>query len=455
MVAPAAPSASSRPWWSLSLTRQIVLGLIVGVLVGWWFNLHFSTRGLGPAEAAGLQDAKAFWIQWPALVRDIFLHLIKAMIAPLIFASVVQGFAGTGDMKKAVRIGWKSLLYFEVVTTLALAVGLLVVNAAQPGAGVVLTPDPAASGPATAGLAKVLSLAETILHIFPTSLADAMARNDVLQVVCFAVFFAMAVIAAGEAGKPVLTFFGSLTQVMFKFAGIIMRFAPFGVGAAIAVTVADQGLGSLLALAKLVLTLYSALVIFVVVVLGAVIWLARVPLKPFVRAVREPFTLAFATANSEAALPKAFENMERLGVPRGIVGFVLPAGYSFNLDGSTLHLAVASVFIAQAAEATTGVHFGVGQQIIMMLTLMLTSKGVAAVPRASFVVLIAALESFKLPVAGAFLILGVDALLDMARTSVNVVGNCLASVVVARWEGEFDDRKAAAFVADDPPGRKS
>ena len=222
-------------------------------------------------------------------------------------------------------------------------------------------------------------------------------------------------------------------------------------GAAIAVTVGHQGVGSLFALGKLVLTLYGALVIFVGVVLGAVVWLARVPLRPFVKAVREPFTLAFATANSEAALPKAFENMEKVGVPRGIVGFVLPAGYSFNLDGSTLHLAVASVFVAQAAEASGAAHFGLGQQVTMMLTLMLTSKGVAAVPRASFVVLVAALEGFGLPLDGAFLILGVDALLDMARTSVNVLGNCLASVVVARWEGEFDDAKARAFAAGEDP----
>jgi proton glutamate symport protein len=318
----------------------------------------------------------------------------------------------------------------------------------KPGAGVVLVADATQT---TAGLAKPLTLAETVLHAFPVSVMDAMARNDVLQVVCFAVLFAMAVIAAGAAGKPVFDFCASLTAVMFKFAGIIMKFAPFGVGAAIAVTVGDQGLGALRTLGVLVLTLYAALVIFVVLVLGAVIWLARVPLRAFVRAVREPFTLAFATANSEAALPKAFENMEKVGVPRGIVGFVLPAGYSFNLDGSTLHLAVASVFVAQAAETTTGIHFGLGQQITMMLILMLTSKGVAAVPRASFVVLVAALESFKLPVAGAFLILGVDALLDMARTSVNVLGNCLASVVVARWEGEFDDKKAADFVAEPKP----
>jgi proton glutamate symport protein len=241
-----------------------------------------------------------------------------------------------------------------------------------------------------------------------------------------------------------LTFCASLTQVMFKFAGIVMLLAPYGVGAAIALTVAGQGLGALLSLGKLVLTLYAALAIFVVVVLGTVIRIARVPLKPFVRAVREPFTIAFATANSEAALPKAFDLMEHLGVPRGIVGFVLPAGYTFNLDGSTLYLAVASVFVAQGAETTTGIHFGIAQQVTMMVTLMLTSKGVAAVPRASLVVLIAALQSFNLPLEGAAMILGVDALLDMARTSVNVLGNCLASVVVARWEREFDEVKARA-----------
>ena len=424
-------SATPRKWYHFSLTQQIMLGLALGVLLGWWLHLQ------PPA-------AKQGWAEALVVVRDIFLHLIKVMIAPLIFASVVQGFAGTGDMKKARRIGWKALLYFELVTTLALFVGLLVVNVVKPGAGVVLAADAMQS---TAALARPQTLPEILLHMFPVSVMDAMARNDVLQVVCFAVFFAMAVIAAGEAGRPVFEFFAGLTAVMFKFAGIIMKFAPFGVGAAIAVTVSDQGLGALRTLGVLVLTLYTALVIFVVVVLGAVIWLARVPLRAFVRAVREPFTLAFATANSEAALPKAFENMEKVGVPRGIVGFVLPAGYSFNLDGSTLHLAVASVFVAQAAETTTGIHFGLGQQITMMLILMLTSKGVAAVPRASFVVLVAALESFKLPVAGAFLILGVDALLDMARTSVNVLGNCLASVVVARWEGEFDDKKAAEFAA--------
>ena len=427
-----AEAAAPRKWYSFSLTQQILLGLALGVLLGWWLSIQ-------------APEAKTGWNEWLGVIRDVFLHLIKVMIAPLIFASVVQGFAGTGDMKKVGRIGWKALLYFEIVTTFALFVGLVVVNLVKPGVGVTLA---ATAVQSTASLAKPQTLGEIILHMFPVSLMDAMARNDVLQVVVFAVLFALAVIAAGAAGKPVLDFCGSLTQVMFKFAGLIMKFAPFGVGAAIAVTVGAQGIGSLKTLATLVFTLYGALVIFVVFVFGAVVWIAKVPLKPFVKAVREPFTLAFATANSEAALPDAFARMEKLGVPRGIVGFVLPAGYAFNLDGSTLHLAVASVFVAQAAETTTGIHFSIGDQITMMLMLMLTSKGVAAVPRASFVVLVAALESFKLPVAGAFLILGVDALLDMARTSVNVLGNCLASVVVARWEGEFDDRKAAEFAAN-------
>lgn len=426
-------AAAPRQGFSLSLTQQIMLGLVLGALLGWWMST------LTPSAQEG-------WDKALVVLRDIFLHLIKVMIAPLIFASVVQGFAGTGDMKKAQRIGWKSLLYFEAVTTLALVVGLIVVNLVKPGAGVVLAANATQS---TASLAKPQTLDQILLHMFPVSLIDSMARNDVLQVVCFAVLFAMAVIAAGEAGKPVLQFFGSLTQVMFKFAGIIMKFAPIGVGAAIAVTVGHQGPGALLTLGKLVLTLYGALLIFVVLVFGAVIKLARVPFKPFVHAVREPFTLAFATANSEAALPKAYENLEKVGVPRSIVGFVLPAGYSFNLDGSTLHLSVASVFVAQAAESTTGIHFSLQEQITMMLMLMLTSKGVAAVPRASFVVLVAALESFKLPVAGAFLILGVDALMDMARTSVNVLGNCLACIVVARWEGEFDDQKAAASLVSE------
>jgi len=431
MASPIAAGTGSplKSWRRLTLTRQILLGLVLGCFLGWWLN--------GLPEAA-----QAAWGRWLELIRDIFLRLIKLMIAPLVFGSVVQGIAGAGDMRKVGRIGAKTILYFEIVTTAALAVGIAAVNLVGPGVGVRLAGSAEALG--AAAQAKPLTPVETLLHIFPTSLMDAMARNDVLQVVAFSLVFAMAVIAAGEAGRPMLAFCGSLTQVMLRFAGIVMRLAPFGVGAAIAVTVGHQGVGALLGLGKLVLTLYLALAVFVVLVLGAVIRIARVPLRPFYRAVREPFAIAFATSNSEAALPKAFDLMEHFGVPRGIVGFVLPAGYTFNLDGSTLYLAVASVFVAQAAETTTGIHFGVAQQVGMMVTLMLTSKGVAAVPRASLVVLIAALQSFGLPLEGAAMILGVDALLDMARTSVNVLGNCLASVVVARWEREFDDEKARA-----------
>jgi len=450
MVAPAASSTSgSRRWWQFSLTQQILIALVVGTLLGWWLNAHFSTEGL-PEDAAktALLAQKKIWLEWVTLPRDIFIHLIKAMIAPLIFASVVQGIAGTGDMKKVGRVGVKSLLYFEIVTTFALVIGLFMVNLLKPGAGISLhAGELGALGNAPRN--QPLTLSETILHTFPTSVFDAMARGDVLQIVAFSVIFALAVVAAGDLGRPMLDWCGTLTQVMFKFAGIVMKLAPVGVGAAVAVTVGHQGLGVLVNLGLLVLTLYGALILFVVLVFGAVIRIARVPLKAFVRAVREPFTIAFATANSESALPKAFENMERFGVPRGIVGFVLPAGYTFNLDGSTLHLAVASVFVAQAAETTTGVHFGLGQQLMLMLTLMITSKGVAAVPRASLIVLLAALQSFGLPLEGAAVIFAVDELLDMARTSVNVLGNCLASVVVARWEGEFDEKKARAFVEPD------
>jgi proton glutamate symport protein len=423
----------SKSSWGLSLTQQIVIGLIVGIVGGYLVNISY------PATDAGKAAREAF-LAWPELLRDAFLHLIRMMVAPLVFASLVAGIAGHEDIKKVGRIGLKSLIYFEVLSTLALGVGLFLVNLLRPGEGVTISGD--VSKLSAIAQAKPHNAVETILHIFPTSVFQAMAEGDVLQIAAFSVVFAIAVSLAGEAGKPILKWCEALREVMFKFAGVVMIFAPFGVAGAIMATVGDQGLGVLLGLGKLVLSLYFALVIFIVVVFGVVIWLAKIPLLPFVRATRELFALAFATANSEAALPGAFRNMERFGVPEGIVGFVLPMGYSFNLDGTTLYLAMASVFIAQAAETTTHLHFGVGQQIVMMLTLMLTSKGVAAVPRVSMVVLIATLQSFQLPLEGAAMILGVDAFMDMARTSVNVLGNCLASVVIARWENEFDSKKA-------------
>ena len=442
MSSPAAHDSPKR-WYHLSLGKQMVIGLIAGTIIGWAANAWFMSgidANTPPEVAKQAHDALEGFMAWIALIRDIFLHLIQMMIAPLVFASIVQGIAGHEDMKKVGRIGVKALVYFEVITAFALAVGLFLVNVIHPGKGIVLSGN--TSTLAAMAQNKPMTVIETILHAFPKSIVDAMARGDVLQIVIFSVIFALAVSAAGEAGKPILLWCDSLRQVMFKFAGVIMTVAPVGVAAAIADTVGLQGLKSLLGLGMLLMTLYVSLIVFVVVVFGAVIWLVRIPLMPFVRAVRDPFLLAFATANSEAALPGAFARMEKLGVPRGIVGFVLPMGYSFNLDGSTLYLAVASVFIAQAAESMTGIHFSIGQQITMMLMLMLTSKGVAAVPRASLVVLIAALQSFQLPLEGAAMILGVDAFMDMARTSVNVLGNCLASAVIARWEGEFDDKAA-------------
>lgn len=397
-----------------TLTQQILLGLVLGGLLGW---------------------LKPSWAVHVAFVRDIFLNLIKSLIAPLIFSSVVAGMAGGGDARKVGRLGLKALIYFEIATTLALVVGLTVVNVVKPGRGVVL--QIASTGVGALARSQPSTLTETLAHVFPASVIDAMAKGDVLQIVAFAVIFGLAVIALGERARPVVQLCESVSQVMFKFTDLVMRMAPFGVGAAIAVTLGQQGVGILANLGLLVASLYVALIIFVVLLLGTVGSLLKLPIGTFWRAAREPFALAFATASSESALPKAMEAMIRIGVPRHIVGFVIPTGYSFNLDGSTLYLAIASVFVAQAAETAGAPHFGIGQQILLMITLMITSKGVAAVPRASLVVLLAALNSFGLPAEGVAVILGVDAVMDMARTSVNVLGNCLASVVVARWEGEF------------------
>jgi proton glutamate symport protein len=403
-----------------------MIGLVVGALIGW----------MSPE-----------WGNKVYFLRDIFLNLIKSIIAPLVFSTIVVGIAGAGALRKVGRMGLKALVYFEIVTTAALFIGLAVVNLTKPGAGVTL----AASSTdviKTIEQSHPKTLVETIVHAFPSSVIESMVRGDVLQIVAFAVLFAMAVSAVGEKGKPIIRGMESLSQVMFKFTNYVMMFAPIGVSAAMAHTVGTQGLGVLVNLGKLILSLYLALIIFMVLVFGLVMLIARVPVRQFVRAVREPAALAFATTSSESALPKAMQAMERLGVPRHIVGFVMPTGYSFNLDGSTLYLAMASVFVAQAAEATTGHHMGFGQQITMIFTLMITSKGVAAVPRASLVILLATLNSF-LPAGlgpiGVAVIFGVDELMDMGRTCVNLIGNCLATVVIARWEGEFDDNRARIF----------
>lgn len=396
------------------LTAQIFLGLVLGVIVGWlWPHI-------GVALSPG---------------AEIFLRLIKTIIAPLVFATLVVGIAGHGNLKSVGRLGIKSLIYFEIVTTFALVIGLFMVNWLQPGAGIHL---PATKGGAVADLvSKQPAAGDLITHIFPTSIIDSMARGDVLQIVVFSIIFAAAVAAA--KAQPILDFCQALSEVMFKYTGYVMKFAPFGVACAMAATIGEHGLEVLFALGKLVGTLYLALAVFIVVVLGAVAWLAKVPLKEFLAAVREPMLLAFSTTSSEAALPKAMQAMESIGVPRRVVSFVLPLGYTFNLDGTTLYLSLAAVFIAQAA----GIQLSLQTQLLMLLTLLLTSKGVAAVPRASLVILAGTLASFNLPLEGIALILGVDTVMDMARTSVNVLGNCMASVVMARWEGVFKEKPPA------------
>ncbi len=390
----------------LSLTAWIFIGLAAGVLLG----------VLAPGIAATLSP-----------VANVFLRLIKSIIAPLIFATLVYGIAGAGNIRAMGRIGLKSIIYFEVVTTVALFLGLAAVNIVKPGAGMRLTrtAEEAAVPQTTTSLSAILE------HTFPASIIDAMARGEVLQIVVFALLFGAACASIGVKARPVVEFCESLAEVMFRYTKYVMYLAPFGVGAAMAVTVGTKGFGVLVGLGKLILTMYVAQFLFVVGVLGAVIAIAQIPLRRFYQAAREPFLIAFSTASSEAALPRALQNMERFGVPKHIVAFVLPTGYSFNLDGSTLYLSLASVFVAQAA----GIDLSIAQQIMMMLALMLTSKGVAGVPRAALVILAGTLATFGLPLEGAAVLLGIDALMDMARTSVNVLGNCLATAVVARWEG--------------------
>ena len=372
-----------------------------------------------------------------AILGTIFLRLIKSIIAPLLFGTLVSGIAGTGNVKTMGRIGGKAILYFEIVTTIALFVGLGAVNLVKPGVGVQLQKG---TGSGVAGTSA--SISQVLEHTFPTSVVDSMARGEVLQIVVFAFLFGAACATVGLKARPVVELCESLAEVMFKYTGYVMLFAPFGVFGAMAATVGERGLSVLANLGKLVATLYGAQAFFVVVVLGTVTMLLRIPARRFIRYVREPFLLAFSTASSESALPIALENMEKFGVPKHIVAFVLPTGYSFNLDGSTLYLSMAAMFVAQAA----GVHVPFTTQLVMLLTLMLTSKGVAGVPRASLVILAGTLATFNLPVEGVAVILGVDTLMDMARTSVNLLGNCLATAVVARWEGV--DLNAAAKEAD-------
>jgi proton glutamate symport protein len=416
-AAPSLPTVESRarPSRGPSLTTQIFIGLLAGIVIGY----------IWPAVGVAIKP-----------LADMFLRMIKMIIAPLVFSTLVVGIAGSGDLKAMGRIGLKAILWFELATTVALAIGLVMMNVFRPGAGVSL--PMAADTQELAAMAKSQQSGwDILLHLFPTSVVDAMAKGDILQIVVFATIFGVALAAVGEKGRPLVELLDSLAQVMFRFTGYVMKFAPIGVMAAIAATVGGRGLVILITLGKLVLVMYASLAIFVLLVVGGAALLIRVPFIAFLRTIREPFLIAFTTASSEAALPKSLEVMERFGVPKRIVSFVLPTGYSMNLDGSTLYLSAASMFVAQLA----GVELTIGQQITMMLTLMLTSKGVAGVPRAALVILTATLSTFGLPLEGAAILLGIDQLLDMGRTAVNVMGNCIATAVVARWEGVLDDEQ--------------
>ena len=375
-------------------------------------------------------DAPGFAVNL-RVFSDIFLRLIKTVVAPLILATLITGIAGHGDLKQVGRMGIKSIVYFEVLTTIALVVGLVAINLSKAGVGLAL---PVANTTETLVKVAPTHWDDFLLHIFPENLAKSIAEGQILQVAVFAVLFGIALACLDEAKRaPLLRLTESLSEAMFKFTNVVMYFAPIGVGAAMAYTVGHMGLGVLVNLGKLLLTLYAALIAFGVVALLPAALIARVPVLGFLKAVAEPATIAFATATSEAALPSAMEAMEAFGVPRRVVAFVIPAGYSFNLDGSTLYLALASIFVAQAA----GIHLTWGEQLLMMGTLVLTSKGVAGVPRATLVVLLATASTFHLPTEPIFVILGIDALMDMGRTMLNVVGNCMASAVIAKWEGVF------------------
>ena len=400
-------------WRRKSLTTWIFVAMLAGAEVGndW------------PGVAINLR-----------LLSLIFLNLIRTVIAPLLFSTLVVGIAGHASLKQVGRMGIKALVYFEVVTTLALLIGLAAINFTKAGVGVTM---PAATTPSQVNAPPPQSASDIILHIFPENIAKSVAEGQVLQIVVFSIIFGIALALVKESKRqPVLSFCESLSETMFKFTNIVMMFAPVGVGAAIAYTVGHMGLGVLVNLFKLLLTLYAALLAFIVCVLLPVAVMARVPIREFAKAIAEPVSIAFATTSSEAALPRAMEQMERIGVPRQIVAFVIPTGYS-----SSLYLSLASVFVAQVA----GIQMSFGQQLLMVFTLMLTSKGVAGVPRAALVILLGTVASFHLPVEPVFIILGIDELMDMARTSVNVLGNCLASVVVARWEGQFKTEPGAAI----------
>lgn len=409
---------------SSKLTLAIFLSLILGVVVGW----------LAPGFAQKLQP-----------LATVFLNMVKMIIAPLLFATLVVGIAGHGDAKSIGKIGIKTLIYFEIVTTLALIIGLVVGNVFKPGEGFGLSANQSAIDMVqqmTHTASTHHSVGQMLIDVFPASVVQSMAEGNLLQIVVFSIFFALAICAVGQKAKPILDVLNSLADIMFKFTEYVMYFAPIGIFGAIASTVGANGIGILKSYGKIIFSLYFALILFVVIVLFIACKIVRISFRGLIKAIKEPALLAFSTASSEAALPKAMEIMEKFGVPRNIVGFVMPTGYTFNLDGSTLYLALGVLFSTQLV----GIHLSFEQQIMIMLALMLTSKGVAAIPRVSLVVMAGTLASFNYSILGVAILLGIDQILDMGRTTVNLIGNCVATVVIARWENEFDYAKMLLFL---------
>lgn len=407
------------------LTSLIFLALILGIIFG----------AVAPDFAVKMQP-----------FATIFLRMVKMIIAPLLFATLVVGIAGHGDVKQLSKIGIKTIVYFEIVTTLALFIGLIAGNIFQPGIGFELgaTTGNIKEAGLMAATDAHTSIHEMVINIFPTSIVDAMANGNLLQIVVFSIFFALAICTVGKAAEPVLDLLKSVSKIMFKFTEYVMYFAPIGIFGAISYTIGVNGIKVLGGYLKVILSLYAALAVFVVLVLIIACKIAKISFRALIRTLEEPALLAFSTASSEAAFPKAIEIMENFGVPKNIVGFVMPTGYTFNLDGSTLYLAIAVIFSAQIA----GIHLSFEQQIVIMLALMLTSKGVAGVPRVSLIVLAGTLASFNIPIIGVAILLGIDHILDMGRTTVNLVGNCIATVVIARWENQFDYDKMKNYIAE-------
>lgn len=408
---------------SSKLTLAIFSSLILGVFVGWLFP--------------------DFAIKLTPLMK-IFLNMVKMIIAPLLFSTLVVGIAGHGDVKSLGKIGLKTIIYFEIVTTVALAIGLMMGNIVEPGKGMGINfnQEDLIAAKHLATINPHNSLSDMLIGIFPSSIVQSMADGNLLQIVVFSVFFAIAICAVGKSAKPVMTVLNSLADIMFKFTEYVMYFAPIGIFGAIASTIGMNGISILKNYAKIIFCLYTALIIFVLIVLYVVCKIVKISFRSLIKTIQEPALLAFSTASSEAALPKAMEIMEKFGVPRNIVGFVMPSGYTFNLDGSTLYLAMAVIFSTQIV----GINLNIEQQIMMMLALMFASKGIAGVPRVSLIVLAGTLATFNIPIVGVAILLGIDHILDMGRTTVNLIGNCVATVFIARWENDFDYDKMNNFI---------